>query len=75
VIVYLHWGTELQDYPNPLQEPLAQLLVKAGADIIVGTHAHVLLGGGYLGTAYVDYGLGNFAFYDNSPPRTPAGAW
>jgi hypothetical protein len=74
VIVYLHWGTELQDCPNPLQEPLAQLLVKAGADIIVGTHAHVLLGGGYLGTAYVDYGLGNFAFYDNSPPENASGS-
>jgi Bacterial capsule synthesis protein PGA_cap len=74
LIVYLHWGTELQDCPNPLQEPLAQLLVKAGADIVVGTHAHVLLGGGYLGSAYVDYGLGNFAFYDNSPPENASGS-
>ena len=46
VIVYLHWGTELDACPNPLQEPLAQALVQAGADIVVGTHAHVLLGGG-----------------------------
>jgi poly-gamma-glutamate synthesis protein (capsule biosynthesis protein) len=73
LIVYLHWGTELQECPNPLQERLAQLLVKAGTDIIVGTHAHVLLGGGYLGSAYVDYGLGNFAFYDNSPPENASG--
>ncbi len=69
VVVYLHWGTELDPCPNPDQEPLAQVLVDAGADIVVGTHAHVLLGGGYLGSAYVDYGLGNFAFYDNSPPE------
>ncbi len=48
-------------------------MVKAGADIVVGTHAHVLLGGGYLGSAYVDYGLGNFAFYDNSPPENASG--
>jgi hypothetical protein len=74
VIVYLHWGTELDACPNPLQEPLAQALVQAGADIIVGTHAHVLLGGGYLGSAYVDYGLGNFAFYDNSPPENASGS-
>lgn len=73
VVVYLHWGTELQTCPNSLQEPLAQLLVKAGADIVVGTHAHVPLGGGYLGSAYVDYGLGNFAFYDNSPPANASG--
>jgi hypothetical protein len=74
VIVYLHWGTELDACPNPLQEPLAQILVAAGADIVVGTHAHVLLGGGYLGSAYVDYGLGNFAFYDNSPPENQSGS-
>jgi Bacterial capsule synthesis protein PGA_cap len=74
LIVYLHWGTELRACPNALQEPLAQLLVKAGADVIVGTHAHVLLGGGYLGRAYVDYGLGNFAFYDNSPPENASGS-
>ena len=73
LIVYLHWGTELQACPNQLQEPLAQVLVKAGADIVVGTHAHVLLGGGYLGSAYVDYGLGNLAFYDNSPPENASG--
>jgi Bacterial capsule synthesis protein PGA_cap len=74
LVVYLHWGTELQACPNPVQEPLAQLLVKAGADIVVGTHAHVLLGGGYLGAAYVDYGLGNFAFYNNSPPENASGS-
>jgi poly-gamma-glutamate synthesis protein (capsule biosynthesis protein) len=74
VVVYLHWGTQLDACPNPLQEPLANALVKAGADIIVGTHAHVLLGGGYLGSAYVDYGLGNFAFYDNSPPENQSGS-
>ena len=74
VIVYLHWGTELDACPDPLQEPLAQVLVQAGADIIIGTHAHVLLGGGYLGSAYVDYGLGNFAFYDNSPPENASGS-
>src|SRR5580658_3227258 len=74
VIVFLHWGTELDACPNPLQEPLAQVLVQAGADIVIGSHAHVLLGGGYLGSAYVDYGLGNFAFYDNSPPENASGS-
>jgi hypothetical protein len=49
-------------------------LVKAGADVVVGADAHVLLGGGYLGSAYVDYGLGNFAFYDNAAPETSSGS-
>jgi poly-gamma-glutamate capsule biosynthesis protein CapA/YwtB (metallophosphatase superfamily) len=74
VIVYVHWGTETQACPNPQQEPLAQQLVKAGADIVIGSDAHVLSGGGYLGSAYVDYGLGNFAFYDDTPPETSSGS-
>jgi poly-gamma-glutamate synthesis protein (capsule biosynthesis protein) len=74
VIVFLHWGVELQNYPDPLQEPLATALVQAGADIVIGSHAHVLLGGGYLGTAFVDYGLGNFAFYNDPPPTDQSGS-
>jgi poly-gamma-glutamate capsule biosynthesis protein CapA/YwtB (metallophosphatase superfamily) len=74
VVVYLHWGTETVACPNAQQKPLAQQLVRAGADIVVGTGAHVLQGGGYLGGAYVDYGLGNFAFYDNDPPETDSGS-
>ena len=45
VIVYVHWGTEAQACPNPQQEPLAQQLVKAGADVVIGADTHVLLGG------------------------------
>jgi hypothetical protein len=73
VVVYLDWGTETVACPNPEQEPLTQQLVKAGADIVVGTGAHVLLGAGYLGNAYIDYGLGNLAFYDNTAPETNSG--
>ena len=73
VIVYVHWGTETQACPNPQQEPLAEQLVKAGADIVIGSDTHVLLGGGYLGGAYVDYGLGNLAFYDDTAPETDSG--
>lgn len=74
IVVYLHWGTETQACPNPQQEPLAEQLVTAGADIVVGTNAHVLLGAGYLGSAYVSYGLGNFAFYDDAAPETSSGS-
>ena len=62
VVVHLHWGEERNPCPLPRQQELAQQLVDAGADVVVGGHAHVLLGGGMLGDAYVDYGLGNFVF-------------
>jgi poly-gamma-glutamate synthesis protein (capsule biosynthesis protein) len=73
VIVFLHWGIQLDACPDPLQEPLANALVRAGADVVVGSHAHVLLGAGYLGTAFVDYGLGNFAFYNDPSPTNISG--
>ena len=52
--------------PTPRQEELAQALVDAGADIVVGSHAHRVETAGRLGTALVDYGLGNFVFYNES---------
>jgi poly-gamma-glutamate synthesis protein (capsule biosynthesis protein) len=74
VVVFLHWGVERDACPDPIQEPLANVLVRAGADIVVGSHAHVLLGGGFLGSAYVDYGLGNFAFYNTPAPTDQSGS-
>lgn len=62
VVVYLHWGQEYHACPLPRQKKLARVLAKAGADIIVGGHAHVQLGAGRLGHAYVDYGFGNLVF-------------
>jgi len=63
VVVDLHWGRELVNCPIDRQRALAPKLVAAGADVVVGSHAHLLLGGGFLRGAYVHYGLGNFVFY------------
>ena len=66
VVVYLHWGREGAACPTEPQRTLAPRLIAAGADIVVGSHAHVLLGGGWTDSgAFVDYGLGNFVFYAN----------
>lgn len=62
VIVFLHWGTEAEVCPNSSQRELARALVDAGADLIVGSHAHRVQGAGRLGDAFVGYGLGNFLF-------------
>jgi capsule synthesis protein PGA_cap len=74
VVVYVHWGTTAQTCPNAQQPPLATALVKAGADVVVGSGSHVQEGAGYLDHAYVDYGLGNLAFYDTQAPETESGA-
>src|SRR5262249_53337431 len=74
VVVYVHWGTTAQTCPNAQQGPLAKTLVKAGADVVVGSGAHVQQGAGYLGRAYVDYNLGNLAFYNTTAPETYSGS-
>ncbi len=67
VVVYLHWGTEGQSCPNQAQVSLSRALAAAGADAVVGTHAHLLLGAGWQGRSYVAYGLGNFLWWrDNA---------
>ena len=63
VVVFLHWGVELEACPSADQRRLARRLVGAGADLVVGGHAHVLQGAGRVGDALVAYGLGNFVFY------------
>jgi poly-gamma-glutamate synthesis protein (capsule biosynthesis protein) len=63
VVVYLHWGTENRACPDPTQHRLAATLARAGADVVVGSHAHVLQGAGFRGDTYVSYGLGNFLWY------------
>jgi poly-gamma-glutamate synthesis protein (capsule biosynthesis protein) len=63
VVVDLHYGSDLMTCPTSIQRTLARDLVTAGADVVVGQHAHVPLGGGYLGSSYVEYGMGNFEFY------------
>jgi poly-gamma-glutamate capsule biosynthesis protein CapA/YwtB (metallophosphatase superfamily) len=52
---------------------LAPKLVAAGADVVVGSHAHILLGGGFLRGAYVHYGLGNFVFYSRGGATAQSG--
>jgi poly-gamma-glutamate synthesis protein (capsule biosynthesis protein) len=66
-VVYLHWGIEGHGCPSAEQKTLATRLAEAGADAVVGTHAHQLLGGGWLDRTYVAYGLGNFLWWrDNA---------
>jgi poly-gamma-glutamate synthesis protein (capsule biosynthesis protein) len=63
IVVFLHWGVETQTCPTATQQDLARQLVDAGADIVVGGHAHRLQGAGRMDNALIAYGLGNFVFY------------
>jgi len=73
VVVFLHWGVELEPCPSGDQRTLARQLVAAGADVVVGGHAHRQQGAGRLGKAFVAYGLGNFVWYGSSELSTRSG--
>ena len=74
VVVYLHWGTDYTGCPDAAQRRTSRALAAAGADVVVGTHAHQVQGGGWLDRTYVGYGLGNFVWYSrNSPTQAATG--
>lgn len=73
VIVFLHWGTEKAFCADERQRALAPALVDAGADIVIGGHAHRVQGGGYLGHAFIGYGLGNLQFKTSSADARQTG--
>ena len=66
VIVFMHWGTEGMACPDQNQLSLAPKLAAAGASIIIGAHAHMLQGSGWLGHTFVAYGMGNFLWWEHS---------
>ena len=68
IIVYFHWGNETETVPDETQVQLAHAAVDAGADLVVGSHPHVIQGyEEYKGIPIV-YSLGNFCFGGNSNP-------
>lgn len=70
LIVYIHWGTENTDVLDWAQPYQADLISKAGADIIVGAHPHCLQGLDSVNRIPVIYSLGNYWF--NSKPLDTA---
>ena len=65
VAVGVHWGTENSHVVNDAQRALAQKMADWGADIIIGTHPHVVQAIETLASADgrqvpVAYSLGNF---------------
>ena len=73
LVVLPHWGVEYARRPTKHQREMAAWLREAGADLVVGSHPHVVQptevwhdeAGGVTGGVY--YSLGNFISNQNSP--------
>ena len=70
VIAYMHAGGEYYNYHIPAQTDLAHTLIDAGADLVVGSHPHVIQGAEVYHSRLILYSLGNFVFGGNTRVRS-----
>ena len=68
VIVSLHWGEEEVRLPKPSDVATARLIVDAGADLVIGHHAHCVQPHERHRGRYIFYGLGNCIMPDLDEP-------
>ena len=69
VVVYARGGIERAEHPEEYQRAMGKQYIDAGADLVVGSHPHVLQGIEYYKGKPIIYSLGNFVF-GSSIPRT-----
>ena len=68
VILMCHWGIEKDNYPNSIQRNIAHYSIDKGADLVLGTHPHVLQGVEEYKGKNIVYSLANFSFGGNKNP-------
>jgi poly-gamma-glutamate synthesis protein (capsule biosynthesis protein) len=73
IIIYTHWGKEFVDQPDQKIKELAHEFVDAGADLIIGTHPHVVQSKEEYKGKMIYYSLGNFIFDQYFDPKTQTG--
>jgi poly-gamma-glutamate synthesis protein (capsule biosynthesis protein) len=62
VVVYFHWGVSLSHEVAEYQRLVGRAAVDAGADVVVGSHPHVIQGAELWRDRPIFYSLGNFMF-------------
>ena len=77
-IIFPHWGDEYVYKPNKSQVQLAKLMTEHGADLIIGTHSHVLQSIEWIecdngNKALCYYSLGNYTSGQLAAPRVLGG--
>jgi len=62
VIVYTHWGAEYVPIANEVISAQARSFVDAGANLVIGSHPHVIQNSEIYQGVPIYYSLGNFIF-------------
>lgn len=68
IILSIHWGVEKATEPNEEQIEVGHRAIDLGADLVLGTHPHVLQGIEQYNGGVIAYSLGNFCFGGNDSP-------
>ena len=68
VVASFHWGSEYREDFTRDQRNIGRAAIKAGADIVVGHHPHIVQGIEAYEDTYILYSLGNFVFGGNVDP-------
>jgi poly-gamma-glutamate capsule biosynthesis protein CapA/YwtB (metallophosphatase superfamily) len=66
VIVSFHWGIERQHTPTATQVKFGRAAVRAGANVVLSHHPHVIQGVEFYRKGLIAYSLGNFVFSPGS---------
>lgn len=66
VIALIHWGREDSHNLEQVQIDTSKIYLDAGADVIIGSHAHVLQGIEFYNHKPIIYNLGDFIFNDET---------
>ncbi|WP_240353333.1 CapA family protein [Cohnella algarum] len=70
VVVMVHWGEELNENPVERQTDRSHAFIDAGADLVIGSHPHILQGFESYKGKWIAYSLGNFVFTSNGNTLT-----
>ena len=62
LIVIFHWGKEYQPKSSSFQQKLAHQVIEVGADLVIGSHPHVVQEIEEYQGKLIFYSLGNFVF-------------
>ena len=68
IIGYIHWGVEKDTEPTEEQIEYGHRAIDMGADLVLGSHPHVLQGIEQYNGGVIAYSLGNFCFGGNDSP-------
>ena len=73
VVVYAHWGMEYATTSQINERNIAHQFIDSGADVIIGSHPHVIQESEQYKGKMIYYSLGNFVFDQYFQPETQNG--